>query len=171
MSKRSEMLPWCGPRGFSWECSHLLLDIISTLEVSGVSDCLVAAVLSTKFQDPDIPGGQPCVQRPAGAPGVRRRGRHLHLHDQARVGGPRPRCRGPRLHHLAVNNCESQNKDSVLETHFSIYLQGVEGRGEPGLGDVHGGGALHGQRLYHRNQQVLHKGGQQSGGMTQMFKV
>ena len=146
MSKRSEMLPWCGLRGFSWECSHLLLDIISTSEVSGVSDCLVAAVLITKFQDPNIPGGQPCVQRPAGAPGVRRRGRHLHLHDQTRVGGSRPRCRGPRLHHLAVNNCESQNKPQSQFSRITlIYLQGVEGRGEPGLGDVHGGGALHGQ--------------------------
>ena len=38
---------------------------------------------------------------------------------------------------------------------------GVEVRCEPVLGDVHGVGAVHDQRLHHRDQHVLHQGGQQ----------
>ena len=43
---------------------------------------------------------------------------------------------------------------------------GVEVRCEPVLGDVHGVCAVHDQRLHHRDQHVLHQGGQQSGETT-----
>ena len=42
-----------------------------------------------------------------------------------------------------------------------MSLSGVEIRREPELGDVHGVGAVHDQRLHHRDQHVLHQGGQQ----------
>ena len=48
---------------------------------------------------------------------------------------------------------------------------GVEVRCEPVLGDVHGVGAVHDQRLHHRDQHVLHQGGQQPGGTTHNTKV
>ena len=52
----------------------------------------------------------------------------------------------------------------------SMSLPGVEVRCEPVLGDVHGVGAVHDQRLHHRDQHVLHQGGQQPGGTTQKLE-
>ena len=60
--------------------------------------------LSAEFQDSDISGRQPGIQRLAGAPGLRLRHWYLQLANQTWAWWPGPQCRGAHLHHLALNN-------------------------------------------------------------------
>ena len=161
------MPPWCGPRVSSLGCSPLLLVTTFTSKVSGAaSNCFYdLAQRQQRFRTRSFLGPSPVFSVLLG---LLVYGAAIVIYNSMiRPGLEDPVLKvGVPIYIIWLSTTVNQEHLYIKDCHDHSSMTGMEIRGEPVLGDVHGVSDIHGQRLHHRHQQVLHQCGQQPSEMT-----